>query len=180
MFQTLTGFPRRDVIRLIEVANAGINTFGIASPKADVSPSEEPIFVLTRSQLQEIISQGVQEATKSLNSKIDALEDRIIKQDEKIVALEATQDTLGENDLNQLRLIADLRKDREPQPLQKERGEILRALLAANGGKMLAKEARQKMRLSKSLFSQLLATMKNDIEVKPYHLNKNWKVLILR
>jgi hypothetical protein len=45
---------------------------------------------------------------------------------------------------------------------------------------MLAKDARQKMHLSKSLFSQLLATTKNDIEVKPYHLNKNWKVLVLR
>jgi hypothetical protein len=44
----------------------------------------------------------------------------------------------------------------EQQPIQKDRGEILRALLAANGGKMLAKEARQKMRLSKSRFSELL------------------------
>ena len=163
-----------------EIANARINTFGITPPKANVSSSEEPIFVLTSSQLQEIISQGVQEATKSLNSKIDALEDRIIKQDEKIVALEATQDTLGENDLNQLRLIADLRKDKEPQLLQKDRGDILRALLAANGNKMLAKEARQKMHLSKPLFSMLLATMKEDIEVRPYHLNKSAKVLVLR
>jgi hypothetical protein len=31
-------------------------------------------------------------------------------------------------------------------------GEILRALLAANGSKMLAKEARRKMRLSKQAF----------------------------
>ena len=43
-----------------EIALAGINTFGIASPKADVSPSEEPIFVLTGSQLQEIISRAIQ------------------------------------------------------------------------------------------------------------------------
>jgi hypothetical protein len=32
--------------------------------------------------------------------------------------------------------------------MQKDRGEILRALLAANGGKMLAKEARKRMHLS--------------------------------
>jgi hypothetical protein len=64
--------------------------------------------------------------------------------------------------------------------LQRDRSEILRALLAANGGKMLAKDARKKMHLSKPLFSMLLATMKEDIEVKPYHLNKNWKVLVLK
>lgn len=54
--------------------------------------------------------------------------------------------------------------------MQKDRGEILRALLVANGGKMLEKEARQKMHLSKSQFSQLLAAMQDHIEVNPYPL----------
>jgi hypothetical protein len=36
-------------------------------------------------------------------------------------------------------------EQKELQPLQWDRGEILRALILANGGKMLAKEARQKM-----------------------------------
>jgi hypothetical protein len=52
--------------------------------------------------------------------------------------------------------------------------------MAANGGKMLAKEARNLMHLSKPLFSMLLATTKDDIDVKPYHLNKSWQVLVLR
>lgn len=64
--------------------------------------------------------------------------------------------------------------------MQKDRAEILRALLAANGGKMLAKDARQKMHLSKSRFSELLVIMKGDIEVKQYHLKKNQKVLVLK
>ena len=68
----------------------------------------------------------------------------------------------------------------DPQPLQKDRGEILRALIAANGGKMLAKEARRKMRLSKSSFSQLLATMKNDLGVKGYHQDKRNLVLFIK
>ena len=68
----------------------------------------------------------------------------------------------------------------DPQPLQKDRGEILRALLAANGGKMLAKDARQKMRLSKQLFSMLLSSMSDDIEIKPLHSDNRRKVLILR
>jgi hypothetical protein len=44
-------------------------------------------------------------------------------------------------------------EQKDPQPIQKDRGEILRALLAANDGKMLAKEARQKMHLSESRLS---------------------------
>ena len=67
----------------------------------------------------------------------------------------------------------------DPQPLQKDRGEILRALVAANGGKMLAKEARKKMHLSRSRFSELLTTMKGELEVKPFHLKKSQNVLIL-
>lgn len=68
----------------------------------------------------------------------------------------------------------------EPQPLQRDRADILRALIAANGGKILAKDARQKMHLSRSLFSMLLATVQEDIEVKTYSLKRNQKVLILK
>ena len=65
------------------------------------------------------------------------------------------------------------------QPAQKDRGEILKALLKANGGKMLAKDARKVMRLSSSRFSELLARS-DFIETKPYHLNKSALVLILK
>jgi hypothetical protein len=68
----------------------------------------------------------------------------------------------------------------EPQPLQKDRAEILRALIAANGGKMLAKDARQKMHLSKELFSMLIASMGDYLEVKPLHSDKRKKVLALK
>ena len=52
-----------------------------------------------------------------------------------------------------------------PQPLPKERGEVLRALLAANGGKMFAKAARQRMGVSETIFSKLLSEMSDYIEV---------------
>ena len=68
----------------------------------------------------------------------------------------------------------------EPTRSQKDRGEILRALLAANDGKMPEKEARQKMHLSKAQFSQLLASMDGGIELKPYHLDRRQKILILK
>jgi len=69
------------------------------------------------------------------------------------------------------RRIAALERE-EPQPMQKDRGEILRALLAANGGKMLAKEARKRMHLSKARFSILLSTLTNDIDSRSYHLDR--------
>ncbi|MGA9099566.1 MAG: hypothetical protein WB392_11620 [Methanotrichaceae archaeon] len=64
---------------------------------------------------------------------------------------------------------------KELQPLQRDRSEVLRALLVANNGKMLAKDARKKMHLSKSQFSELVATMKDEIDSRPYYLNKNWR-----
>jgi len=143
------------------VATASINSFG-NSPKADVLPSEEEsIFVLTSSQLQEIISRAIQ-----------PLQDRI-KTLEEIDVLRADQMAYDRQRIAKLEKV-------EPQPMQKDRGEILRALIAANGGKMLAKDARVKMHLIKPRFSELLASMKDEIEVKPYHLRKNQKVLVLK
>jgi uncharacterized membrane protein len=69
---------------------------------------------------------------------------------------------------------------KEPQPLQKDRGEILRALIAVHGGKMLAKDVRKKRHLSKSRFSELLATMEDSIETKSFHIDKRSKVLLLK
>ena len=64
-------------------------------------------------------------------------------------------------------------------PAEKDRSDILRALLAANGGKMLAKEARKIMRLPRSRFSELLARC-DFVETKPYHLDKRALVLTLK
>ena len=63
--------------------------------------------------------------------------------------------------------------------MQKDRADILRALIVANGGKMLSKDARQKMRLDKVLFSQLLAKAE-DIENQPYRIDKRQKLLVLK
>jgi hypothetical protein len=158
-----------------EIALAKINSFAHVAQQADVS-KEESIFVLTSGQLQDIIKGAIQ----PLQDSIDALEDRIINQDEKITALETTQDCQAENELNMLRLINDLRKNKEPKPMQRDRREILRALLAANDGKMLAKEARQKMHLSKQLFSMLISSMDEYLEIKPLHHDRRQNVLILK
>ncbi|MCX6678979.1 MAG: hypothetical protein NTX42_01245 [Methanothrix sp.] len=101
----------------------------------------------------------------------------------KIAELEARQDT----DIERLALDIALDRQRlaklekiEPQPLQKDRGEILRALLAANGGKMLAKDARQKLRMDKGNFSRLLDTLKDHIDIKPLNSDKRKLLLIIK
>jgi uncharacterized membrane protein len=166
-----------------EIATASINTFG-TSPKADFeSPSEEVVFILTSSQLQEIISQAVQKAIEPLQDCVKDLEKIVAAQGEQIATLTSTQ----EQDVN--RICLDIAYDRqrlarlervEPQPQQRDRGEILRALIAANGGKMLAKDARQKMRLDKATFSRLLDTLKDDIAIKSLHTDKRKMILMLK
>jgi uncharacterized coiled-coil protein SlyX len=159
-----------------------INSFAHVAAQTNVPPSEESIFVLSSSQLQEILSRAIQ----PLQDRIDSLETTVAGQQEEISALKATEEQdyrANSRDIRDIfEAIAEIEHNTkgEQQPLQKDRGEILRALLAANNGKMLAKEARQKMRLSQPLFSMLLAKMKDTIEVKPYHLRRNQKLLILR
>ena len=162
---------------MIEVARA-INTFGPSLKDAFVPPSEEPVFILTSGQLQDLIKEAIQ----PLQDEVSLLQATMTAQDEKIAALESTQNTQADNQLIMLRLINNFRETtkKEPQPTQKDRAEILRALLAANGGKMLAKDARQKMHLSRSRFSELLAIMLDDIEIKPYYLSKRQNILALK
>jgi hypothetical protein len=127
---------------------------------ADATQSDQ-LITFTTGQLQDLISRAVQEAMEPLEARLAILEET----------------TARERAYDRQRIAKLERVD--PQPLQKDRGEILRALLAANGGKMLAKEARQRMHLSESRFSELLTTMKKEIEVKPFHLKKNQNILIL-
>jgi hypothetical protein len=105
-----------------EIALAKINSFAREAQQADVQPSEEPIFILTESQLQDIIIRAIQEATVGLVERIKVLEGRTVRQDEKLATLERTQDTQAENELNMLRLINDLRH-KEPGKTEISRAE---------------------------------------------------------
>jgi hypothetical protein len=136
-----------------EIALARINSFAHVAQQVDVPSSEEPIFVLTGSQLQEIISRAVLEATEPLYREIAYDRQRIAKLEQ-----------------------------REPQPLQRDNGNTLRAILAANNGKMYAKNAREQMHLKPWTFSKLLASMKNYIEIKPCSLKgkRNQNLLVLK
>jgi hypothetical protein len=65
------------------------------------------------------------------------------------------------------------------QTMQKDRADILRALFVANGWKMLAKDARLKMHLSKSRFSELLSVC-DFPETKPLHADRRKMIIILK
>jgi hypothetical protein len=105
------------VLRMDKVAIARINTFGTASPKTDsVPPSEESVFVLTSSQLSALITQAVEKAIQPLQDEVSQLKATVERQDEKIAALEATQDTQADNSLIQLRLIHGLRETTKKGP----------------------------------------------------------------
>ena len=125
---------------------------------------EEPAFITIPYQEFKVIVQEVH----SLRDQIAALEARQTADIERL----ALDIALDRQRLTKLEKV-------DPQTLQKDRGEILRALIVANGGKMLAKDARQKMHLSKQLFSMLINSM-DDIETKPLHSDKRKLVLTLK
>lgn len=119
-----------------------------------------------------------------LVSELERLKVQVESQDRRITEIAAQLDEdyerLARDIAYDRQRLARLEASPDPTPSQKDRGEILRALLAANGGKMPEKEARQKMHLSKSQFSQLLAAMQGDIAAKPYHLDKRQKILQIK
>jgi hypothetical protein len=161
-----------------EIVNTRIKAFG-KSPKAGfVSPSEQ-LITLTIGQLQDLITQAVEKAIQPLQDEVESFRATVARQDEKIAALESTQETQADNQLIQLRLIGQLREaiKKEPTTGQKDRVDILRALIAANGGKMLAKDARQKMHLQKNQFSLILSAARDYVEIKPLHSDKRKLVL---
>jgi hypothetical protein len=132
---------------------------------------------------------SVTEPKQGNNAKIISLDTKkredphaiqVLKDD--IIRLETSLDKDME------RLAMDIAHDRQrlaklekkgPQPLQKDRGKILNALIMSSGGNILAKQARQVMHLDKATFSRLLATLSDLIIKKVYSLDRRQRVLLL-
>jgi hypothetical protein len=144
------------------------------STKADMSEEELPDSVI-------MLPAG---AILYLVAELERLKWQVESHDSRIAGITARQDEdcdrLARDIAYDRQRLAKLEMPPDPTPSQKDRGEILRALLAANGGKMPVKEARQKMHLSKAQFSQLLSSMDGGIEMKVYHLDRRQKILILK
>jgi len=177
-------------------------------PKANFVPSSEQLITLTYDQLQELVTRTIQDAIHPLQDHVSSLDAMLACQDEKIAVLEATEpiapilqeiQNLRDEHIKDravlesfkmshcafaIRTTEDIDQlfaalDPKPQPLQKDRADILRALLVANGGKLFAKDARRKMHLSKNRFSELLKIC-DFIETKPYHLDRRQTIIILK
>jgi len=167
-----------------KLALASLNTFGI-SPKADFESPSEPSVTVPASLLQNLLGavQDLKEEVAVLRMERDQDRQELADLRAQVRSLESLQ----EQDVT--RLACDISQDRrrlaalesvEPQPMQKDRADILRALIVANNGKMLAIDARHKMRMDKATFSRLLATMKEVLEVRPLHSDKRKMLLIIK
>ena len=110
-----------------EIASARINTFG-KSPKADFVSHSEQLITLTISQLQDLIKDAIQ----PLQDEVESFRATVARQDEKIAALESTQETQADNQLIQLRLIHELKETKkEPGKTELSRAEKIEKYLAS-------------------------------------------------
>lgn len=155
---------------MIKTATA-INTF---------LPEQKDNFELP--QEQQLITLSISDY-KSIFIQIEKLNDRIAALESQVRVLDSCQaedmDHLARSIAEDRQRITKL-ETVEPQPLQKDRGEILRALIAANGGKMLAKDARAKLKMDKGNFSRLLDLMKADIGTKRLSTDRRNLLLFIK
>ena len=154
-----------------EVAIASINTFG-PSPKAGF----ESLITLTYGQLQDLIVQAVQEAIQPLQDEVSQLR-------EEITSLEATQDTLSDNQLIQLRLIHELKdKSNGPTDTEKERVERIEKLCSdAPNHEISLSELRGRLGIDKAVLSRLLKRINGDkFYLRKSTLDKRIRYLCLR
>jgi len=135
-----------------------ISSFGL---QGHVSPSEEPVFILTSSQLQDLITRAVEQAIQPLQDRIDALEATVARQDEKIASLEATADTQADNQLIQLRLINGLR----------EAAQKTAAPAPPKGAKTLARLAKID-EILKTRGPTTLKEIKRILKISPKEMNR--------
>lgn len=126
---------------------------------------EEPAFVVLPTQTLQALLQEVQ----GLKDQIKALEERQNEDNTKL----HREIALDRQRINKL-------EQSEPQPRNLDRGQVLKAIIVTNGGKLSRKEARKLMRLSESQFSQLLAASKDFIDISPSKLDHRIKILKLK
>jgi DNA-directed RNA polymerase sigma subunit (sigma70/sigma32) len=151
-----------------EIAQARINTFA----KDDFVPTSEQLITLTYGQLQELIINAVTKAIEPLQDEVRDLKKTVACQNEKIAALEATQDTHADNQFIQLRLINEVREESHKEEIartanttQKTADNITRiaVILAAKEKRLIEGQAPRayvdKLRKEGVTFSELANIM---------------------
>ena len=139
---------------------------------------EEPAFITLPIEEYKAIcdySLRLKEHIERLEAQIMALEARQKALDESFLEF---QDKIPRDIASDRRRIAALeRQETKPTKGQKDRGEMLIALVMFAGGSMPAKEARLKLQMDKGDFTRLLATLKDYIKVKKMNTDKRCKML---
>jgi uncharacterized coiled-coil protein SlyX len=134
--------------------------YGFAPEQANAQP-EEPIFVLTKTQLKQIIS----EATQPLQDRIEALESIVAHQEfikAKFEALEREQNTLSENQYIQLKLINDLRETKNEPNDSPLLDELYKEMVAIGRKQTDFTTAARMVKRSKARLFQLKAAIALD------------------
>lgn len=142
-------------------------------PASAINISDAPaIVILSKEGYDDIIA------------RVKHLEDTTTNLEALLHEVRSLRDLTKEHEARleyQSKWIGELRfkEGAEPGPKQRDRREVLKALLLANGGKMSAKEARQKMEMDKATFSRLIAQAEG-IEVRPMKTDRRKYLLILK
>ena len=164
---------KAETLRVLELLGSEPASQAARKLPAGPKPQEWQALQIVINDLLEA-KKELQATVKKLTIQIEELKQKLQDQEAALAFQEKRLDKHSEYILD----IKD-RLDPEPQPKQKDQGEILRLLLAQNNGKMLKADARHKMGLSKSQFSDLLSTMSGLVESKPLRGDRRSHVLIL-
>jgi len=163
-----------DAERRSNMDNSGPAGLAAGRLPAGPKPQEWQALQIVINDLLEV-KKDLQATVKKLTIQIEELKQKLQDHENTIAFQEKRLDKHSEYILD----IKD-RMDPEPQPKQKDQSEVLLAILAqSNNGKILEKDARRKLGLSKSRFSQLLLTMKGKVETKPLHTDRRQHVISL-
>ena len=148
---------------MIDVANAKINSL----PKTiDVSPNEEAIFVLTSSQLSDLITEAVQKAIQPLQDRVESMEATITALDTKVSALESTQ----EQDVD--RICLDVAYDRQRLAKLESRPSIAPTPTAPPKGEKTIARVAKIDEVLKSRGPTTLKEMERILKISPKEMNR--------
>lgn len=144
---------------MVDLAHARLNKFAPEAAKADFSARPpDQLIALTYGQLEELVLRAVDRATEPLKAVLQDLKDKTTK-------LEGDHDALADNQLNQLRIIKQLREQisRAPEPKESPLLDALYTEMEILGRKQVSfAEAAKILRVTRQRVQQLKAAIALD------------------
>ena len=146
---------------------------------AGIKPEERQVLIQLLSDLREQAKEHSRDIERLQKENAD-LKKSVAEAQQDIAWVQENFPKLIAEDRRRLAAVEGQAISTLPQKKQVRQGEVLIALLVANGGKMLAIDARHKLGISKPAFSLLLRTVSDKIELKHFHLDRRKNVIILK